>query len=305
MTDDPQDGTDPAPAPTDAFELAPPEPVDPGEAAASPDQRPRRAGVAGLVLAALFGGLLAVGSLAALGQVGRSAPTPAPSSTPGPGVEGNAVGAPGAPVTIEIWADYQCPYCRLETVIFGATLERQYALTGKARIVYRDFAFLGQESLDAAVAARCAGQQAPEAYWRYHDLLFAAQQGENQGTFSRANLVILGTIAGLDVTRLGTCLDDPSIPAAVRSETQVGRTLGITSTPTLRISGPGGVRVLTGFTQQWSTLVDAIDAATSPTPSGTPSPSGSPGSGSSSATPAASTPSSPASGASSGPSATP
>ena len=107
---------------------------------------------------------------------------------------------PPAPVTIEIWADYQCPFCRLEAMVFGGSMERAYVLPGTARIVYHDFAFLGQESIDAAVAARCAGRQDPGAYWRYHDLLFASQQGENQGAFSRANLVTLAGIASLDAT---------------------------------------------------------------------------------------------------------
>ncbi len=179
-------------------------------------------------------------------------------------------------MTIEVWADYQCPYCRLEAIVFGGSMERTYVLPGLARIVYRDFAFLGQESIDAAVAARCAGRQDPGAYWRYHDLLFASQQGENQGTFARANLVTLAGIAALDATSFSACLDDPAVAKAVADETAQGRAAGIVSTPTLRVSGPGGTKLLAGISSSWSTISDAIAAVSTAAPAGSPGPGASP-----------------------------
>lgn len=232
-------------------------------------------------LAAAAGGLLVGALLVAAG--GFAAGTPRPGPTPPPTAvpseppawaDGQVVGRPDAPVTIEIWADYQCPFCRLETFAFGGALEREYAGSGTARIVYRDYAFLGQESVDAAVAARCAGRQAPGAYWRYHDLLFVSQQGENQGTFARQNLVALAGVANLDVVAFTACLDDPAVREAVTAETTEGGALGVGSTPTTRVSGPGGTQVLQGFSRQWSVLAEAIEKAAKPAPS--PEPGGSP-----------------------------
>ena len=247
-----------------------------------------RAAALGYVAAALLGAVLVGGSLVAFGGVGRATPSPSPTPAPAPNVaNGPALGTTAAPVTIEIWADYQCPYCRLEAMVFGGSMERAYVLPGLARVVYRDFAFLGQESIDAAVAARCAGRQDPGAYWRYHDLLFASQQGENQGTFKRANLVTLAGIAALDPTSFTACLDDPAVATAVTAETAQGRALGVTSTPTLRITGPGGTRTLKGFNDSWSAIRDAVAAvAVAPTPSPPSGAAGSPaGSGAPSAAP--------------------
>ena len=145
-------------------------------------------------------------------------------------------------------------------------MERAYVLPGIARIVYRDFVFLGQESIDAAVAARCAGSQDLGAYWRYHDLLFASQKGENQGAFTRANLVTLAGIAALDATAFTACLDDPAVAKAVADETAQGRAAGIESTPTVRLSGPAGTRILSGFSAGWSTISDAMAAVSAPAP---------------------------------------
>jgi len=270
--------TGPDAEPLDFVPTEPVVPMSPPPATARPGRGPAVA--LGYLAAALAGALLLGGSLVAFGGVGRAAPSPSPTLAPTPtpppnAADGPSLGSAAAPVTIEVWADYQCPYCRLETMVFGGSMERAYVLPGLARIVYRDFAFLGQESTDAAVAARCAGRQDPGAYWRYHDLLFASQQGENQGTFKRDNLLTLAGIAALDATPFTACLDDPAVAKAVADETTEGRALGIESTPTLRVSGPGGTRILPGFSSGWSPIRDAIAAVAVPAPSASPAPGGS------------------------------
>jgi protein-disulfide isomerase len=265
-------------------------PGEPGVPGDTPVAAPRPArpapAVLGYLAAALVGALLLAGSLFATGGIGRPAPSPSPSPAPN-AADGPSLGSQSAPVTIGFWADYQCPFCRLEALVFGGSLERAFVLPGVARIVYHDFAFLGQESIDAAVAARCAGNQDPGAYWRYHDLLFASQQGENQGAFARANLVALANIASLDVTTFSACLADPAQAKAVADETAQGKALGVVSTPTLRIVGPGGTRVLTGFSDSWATIRDAVDAVLAPQPSASPGPAGGSAAPASSAAPTA------------------
>jgi protein-disulfide isomerase len=212
---------------------------------------------------------------------GGAAPSPSPTATPVPSAlpaeppAGNAIGRPDAPVTVEVWADYQCPFCRLQESVFGGAIDREYVRPGIVRVVYRDFAFLGQESIDAAVAARCAGAQDPAAQLRYHDILYTFQQGENQGLFARANLVKIAEMAGVTSQAAFTaCLDDPTVAKAVADETTAGRDVGVTSTPTLRLRGPGGERVLAGFSRAWPTLRDALEAVRAAAP-GSPSPAAS------------------------------
>ena len=74
------------------------------------------------------------------------------------------------------------------------------------------------------------------------------------------------------------CLDDPAVAKAVADETTAGRNVGVTSTPTLRLRGPGGERVLTGFSRTWPPLREAIEAVRvaappSASPAGSPAPS--------------------------------
>jgi protein-disulfide isomerase len=163
-------------------------------------------------------------------------------------------------VTIEVWADYQCVFCRLEHFLFSGPVLREYVVPGIARVIHRDFAFLGQESIDAAVAARCAGRQEPAAQLRFQDTLYAFQEGKNEGRFSRQNLVQMAELVGVpDTVAFQACLEDPAVAGEVAAETQAGREAGIDATPTVRLSGPGGELILRGFSQDWPKLRDAVD----------------------------------------------
>ncbi len=249
------------------------------EAAAAHGTGSRRLAVLGFLGALALGAVIGAAGLGlATGAIGTATPSPSPAPTAEPtaGAAGNTFGRPDAPVTIEVWADYQCPFCRLEDLLFGGAIDREYVTPGIARVVYRDFAFLGQESIDAAVASRCAGAQEPAAQLRYHDALYTFQQGENEGRFARANLVQVAEIAGVPSQAAFTaCLDDPAVAKAVTDETTAGRNVGVTSTPTLRLNGPGGERVVTGFSKTWPPLREAIEAVRV-VPAGSPSPAGSP-----------------------------
>ena len=107
--------------------------------------------------------------------------------------------------------------------------------TGKVRFGYLNFAFLGDESQWAAEAAECAGDQ--NAFWEYHDYLFSHQNGENQGAFSKDNLKAFAADMKLDTTAFNTCLDSGKYTQLVTDQTNLGRGLGVQSTPTFAVNG--------------------------------------------------------------------
>ncbi|MFM2106293.1 MAG: hypothetical protein RL338_1325 [Chloroflexota bacterium] len=230
-----------------------------------------RAPSLGHLLALLVGIAATVGILYVSGSLRFG--TVAADERPGTGVlapgasleAGAAFGDPAAPVTVEIWADYQCPYCGLFTHGLEPTLIRDFGATGRAYIVFKDYAFLGQESIDAAVAARCAGRQG--RYWVYHDLLYASQSGENEGAFALGNLVKLAEFAGLDAEAFGTCVADPAVAEEVAAETNEGRQLGVESTPTVRIVGAAGTKEFRGLVPL-GTLIEGLEAVESGTVDG-------------------------------------
>ena len=95
-------------------------------------------------------------------------------------------GNQNAPVTIVLYVDFQCPFCGKFFKETEQTALANYIKDGKVKLVSRDFAFLGDESIKAAEAARCAADQGK--FWEYHDYLFSHQNGENKGNFSSLNL---------------------------------------------------------------------------------------------------------------------
>jgi protein-disulfide isomerase len=153
--------------------------------------------------------------------------------------DGHALGSADAPVTVEVWADYQCPYCALFSTQVEPQLVAQYVASGQVRLVFRDLAFLGEESRWAAVAARLAEEQ--DAFWPFHDYLFANQLGENVGGFSVDRLQEIAGRVGLDREAFDAGLELDAARATfaeIRAgfEADASR-LGIRSTPTIVVDG--------------------------------------------------------------------
>jgi protein-disulfide isomerase len=145
------------------------------------------------------------------------------------------LGSPAAKVTIIEYADFQCPFCGR---FFSTTLKQlkdKYVKSGQARIVFRDFAFLGEESVTAGEAARCAGDQ--NKFWEFHDYLFTHQAGENQGVFSIANLKKFAGLLKIDQGVFDSCLDSHKYKSLVEESTAKAQSIGVTGTPTTFVNG--------------------------------------------------------------------
>lgn len=145
------------------------------------------------------------------------------------------LGDQNAPVTMIEYGDFQCPFCGKFFKDTEPTLREKYIKTGKVKFIYRDFAFLGQESFWAANAARCAGEQ--DKFWQYHDYLYNNQSGENQGAFSKNNLKGFAKVLGLEKEKFDICLDSDKYLEAIQKETKEGGAAGVQGTPASFING--------------------------------------------------------------------
>jgi protein-disulfide isomerase len=205
-----------------------------------PPPPPKRSPVLLASVAAIGIGLVLIVVLFVAGGLPGSGPSTAIATpafaTPTELADGRSLGSAGAPITIDVWADFQCPYCARFTEQIESLLVPLYVKDGQARLTFHDLAFIGTESQDAAVAARVAGAQTDQ-FWAYHDLLFANQHGENKGAFARSRLADMAVTLGLDRAAFLTAMDDPTFLAAVKAETAEGNGLGVRSTPTIFING--------------------------------------------------------------------
>ncbi len=169
---------------------------------------------------------------------------------------GRSLGDPSAPVQIDVYEDPQCPACGLFTERIEPLLIAGPVTDGQAFLTYRDYPFIGQESLDAAVAMRVA-EAMDGKFWDYHAVLFHNQQGENQGAFSVDRLADMAELIGLDRETFLAEMKDPAYLEAVQAEAEGGAALEIKSTPSVVVNG----EITTGV-PEWSALKARIaDAA--------------------------------------------
>jgi protein-disulfide isomerase len=112
---------------------------------------------------------------------------------------------------------------------------QSYIDSGNVNIVYKQFPFLGQESLWAAQASECAADQGK--FWEYHDLLFDKQNGENVGLFTKEKLIAYAKELGLDSAKFDPCLNNDQTLDRVQADAQEARGANVSSTPTFFING--------------------------------------------------------------------
>ena len=171
------------------------------------------------------------------GPVMPSAPTPPPIAPTGPLMtetpETPVRGPVGAPITIHVVSDFQCPFCsRVEPTL--AQLDQLYP--NQIRWVWHDYPLpFHQDAMPAAEAAREVRRQlGDQAFWSYHDQLFANQQ-ELDG---RSLETMASRVPGIDVARFRQALVTHEHQSEVQASiAAVDATHGSTGTPSFQI-GP-------------------------------------------------------------------
>ena len=141
-------------------------------------------------------------------------------------------------VAIIEFADYQCPFCAVLHAGAEAAIINEYVKKGKARFTFKQYPFLGEESVRAAGASKCAQEQGK--FWEYHDVLFDRQMqnaGENIGVFSAENLKRIADNVGLNEGMFEKCLASGKYTQTVLDEMEEGRQAGVENTPTVFING--------------------------------------------------------------------
>ena len=146
-----------------------------------------------------------------------------------------SAGPPEAPARVDVYSDFQCPYCALAAVEVIAPLMAQDVAEGRMRIVFHNFAFLGAESRWAAQAAVCAAVQG--RFWPFHDRLFSQLKGKDVGTFRPERLVEMAREEGLQVDAFRSCLQQPSVGTLVEASYREGVRRGVQGTPTFFVNG--------------------------------------------------------------------
>ena len=147
------------------------------------EQRGRWIGIALISIGAIF-----IAFLIIYPNFKPAAAITTPQAVTRPNVKFNAAGNPDAPIRIDEYSDFQCPYCAKFYQDTEAKLMETFVADGTVYFVYNTFGeFIGPDSARSAEAAYCAGDQ--EKFWEMHDIILSNQAGENQGAFSKSRLI--------------------------------------------------------------------------------------------------------------------
>ena len=141
-----------------------------------------------------------------------------------------------ARITIVEFGDYQCHQCYNWFHNTKPAIIRDYVDTGKANLIFVDFAFLGRDSSKAAQASYCAEDQ--KMYWEYHDLLYNLQESNIDGGWANSEkLKSFASSLDLDLELFESCLDSEKYSKRVHYNVKQAQENNIKQTPGFFIIG--------------------------------------------------------------------
>jgi protein-disulfide isomerase len=154
-------------------------------------------------------------------------------------------GPAGAPITLVVFSDYECPYCKRAENTLEDVLN---AYPDKIRVYHRDFPLeFHAQARPAAIAARCANEQGK--FWPYRRALYTSAD------LSADRFKEIADQTGLDRAKFDECVASNKFDAAIAKDIDDGADVGVNGTPAFFVNG----RVLSGA-QPLDAFKSAIDA---------------------------------------------
>ena len=160
------------------------------------------------------------------------------------------LGALDAPITIVIFSDFECPYCRkLSTAIKDLDSEQKQ----KIKIVFRNFPLpIHRYAHTDAEITGCAAQQSNEAFWALYDYFYETADPQEDPTAGAIKL--LEQRHDVNVLRIDSCLRAHESDRMIEHDIALGQKYGVSSTPTMFING----RRIVGSSKNISLLLTSL-----------------------------------------------
>lgn len=137
-------------------------------------------------------------------------------------------GSDTAPVTVVVFADFQCPHCKVEAPVLRKAVDQ---FRGRAKLVFKHFPLSSHSQAKQAAIATVAAQDQGK-FWEMHDIVFA-----NQAALGDEDIRDYARTIGLDMGAFERKLEEASSLARVEQDRALGESLGITGTPAVFVDG--------------------------------------------------------------------
>jgi protein-disulfide isomerase len=177
---------------------------------------------------------------------GSSKKTPAATTSPtsasflaGVSQHDDTLGKPGAPATLYVFEDPQCPYCREWSLDALPTVVADFVKTGRVKLAWRGIEVIGPNSVLGLRAAYAAGEQ--NRLWNLVDQLYQRQGPENSGWITTSLLRQAAAAAHVDAKKMLAALDSKAVTAKLRLAAREASAYGINGTPMFVLLRPPGL----------------------------------------------------------------
>jgi protein-disulfide isomerase/uncharacterized membrane protein YphA (DoxX/SURF4 family) len=154
--------------------------------------------------------------------------------------DGVVVGKADAPVTVDIYEDFICPYCKQFQDADGSAIDAAIK-DGTANFRFHMLNFLDPNSSPAGYSSRAASASMcmPDtATWeKFHDLLYANQPAEGSAGLTTAQLTDYAKQVGATDKAVADCISSEKYKPWITKVTDNASKDKVTGTPTLRIKG--------------------------------------------------------------------
>lgn len=143
-------------------------------------------------------------------------------------------GDPETPVSIVVYADFQCPACATESQVMARIWSR---IEDRAHMIFRHYPLTASNphAWTAALYAEAAGRQ--DRFWEMHDFLFVNQPIWSFLPEVESEFDSYAETLELDLEQLRADLENDEVIDKVRNDQRGGNAAGVRSTPAMFING--------------------------------------------------------------------
>jgi protein-disulfide isomerase len=154
---------------------------------------------------------------------------------------GNTLGSPTAPVTLQYFGDLECPICKQFSDGALKPLIEKYVRPGKLKIEYRNLETATREPetfRTQQIAALAAGKQ--QKGWYYIELFYEEQGQEDTGYVTEKFLQELARqVPGLNLATWTADRSNGEFTNTITSDAQAANNAGFTGTPSFLLGKTG------------------------------------------------------------------
>jgi protein-disulfide isomerase len=157
--------------------------------------------------------------------------------------QSKTMGDANAPVTVEVFSDFQCPACKS---LYEGTLQplmQDFVAKGKVYLIHRDFPLAMHAYARAAACLACAAEKIGK-----YELVSAAlfKQQQSWAASGKVADALTGVLTASELQKVQKLAKDPQTMAEIEQDVALGKQLALKQTPTMIIKHNGKTYPVSG-----------------------------------------------------------